>query len=409
MPEAGKQRFALFDGLRALAALAVLLFHAGLYTGAQESASGLAPFLARLNVGVALFFVISGFLLYRPLLAARAGLTRPGRIRDYGRRRLLRILPAYWVALTILMIYPGLPDLPGPRLWAYYLFAQDYSGRTLNNGIGPAWSLGCEVVFYALLPLLSGALGWAARRRGRTLCWRLELVALIGLTALTVLYRIFFVPDPSVRPPSTFMGTFGWFALGMALALLSVLSELHPGRAWARLRAHAWLGWPCAATAYVVLCGISRDQVGFFAPEHTLQQLEVYGLNGVIALALALPAVFEAERRGIAARLLSWRPLSWLGLVSYGFYLYHVPIMVALNRSLAAPDRTAQFLLVATATALLATAAAALSYYVVERPAIRMRRGSAIREVRLRPRTSRPRTAPSTPQAVGRTRTPWPG
>ena len=365
------RRFAQFDGLRALAALAVLVFHAGLYTRAQESTSGLAPYLARLNVGVALFFVISGFLLYRPLLAARAGLAKPRRARDYSRRRFLRIVPAYWVALTVLMVYPGLPDLPSPRIWVYYLFAQDYSARTLNDGIGPAWSLGCEVVFYALLPLLSGALAWAGRRR---VSWRLELAALTALTALTVVYRVYLVSDPSRRPPSTFMATFGWFALGMMLALASVLAELNPGRAWAAVRAHAWLGWPCAATAYIVLCHGLRGHLGFFTPEDTRQQLEVYGLNGVIAAGLALPAVFEPQRPGRLARLLSWRPLSWLGLVSYGVYLYHVPIMVELNRSISAPSRTSQLVLVAVSTALIAIAAAALSYYLVERPALRLAR-----------------------------------
>src|SRR5581483_64292 len=180
------RRFAQFDGLRALAALAVLVFHAGLYTRAQESASGLAPYLGRLNVGVALFFLISGFLLYRPLLAARAGLARPIGPGEYARRRLLRIVPAYWVALAVLAVFPGLPDIPSPRVWAYVLFAQDYSARTLNNGIGPAWALGCEVVFYALLPLLSAGFGAAARRRGRAVWWQFELAALALLTGATI-------------------------------------------------------------------------------------------------------------------------------------------------------------------------------------------------------------------------------
>jgi len=71
-PPPGNPRFPLFDGLRAVAALSVLLYHAGFYSRANEGATGLSPYLARLNVGVAVFFVISGFLLYRPLLAARA-------------------------------------------------------------------------------------------------------------------------------------------------------------------------------------------------------------------------------------------------------------------------------------------------------------------------------------------------
>jgi peptidoglycan/LPS O-acetylase OafA/YrhL len=374
-PPSTGRRFGGFDGLRALAALAVLVFHAGLYTHAQESPAGLAPYLARLNVGVALFFVISGFLLYRPLLAARAGLARPVALREYARRRLARIVPAYWAALTVLAIYPGLPDIPSARTWIYYLFLQDYSARTLNNGIGPAWSLGCEVVFYALLPLLSAGFALAARRAGRRVFWQLELAGLALLTTATVLYRIFLVGHSTVRPPSTFMATFGWFALGMALALASVRCELSSGAAWTALRRHAWLGWPAAATAYLVLCHDLDGPHGFFTPESTLQQLEVYGLNGVVAAGLALPAVFEPARPGALSRLLAWRGLTWLGTVSYGIYLLHVPIMVKLNASFSTGAPQTQVVLVALATALVATAAAALSYYLIERPALRLVRG----------------------------------
>src|SRR5437868_11868840 len=148
-PPPGNPRFPLFVGLRAVAALSVLLYHAGFYSRADEGATGLSPYLTRLNVGVAVFFVISGFLLYRPLLAARAGQGPPVRLRDYARRRVLRIVPAYWVALTVLAVYPGLPDMFSGRWWVYYGFGQDYGTRTVVDGIGPAWSLGCAVVVHA--------------------------------------------------------------------------------------------------------------------------------------------------------------------------------------------------------------------------------------------------------------------
>src|SRR5947209_17182952 len=126
-PPPGNPRFPLFDGLRAVAALSVLVYHAGYFSRANEGDGGLSPYLARLNVGVAIFFVISGFLLYRPLLAARMGVGPPVRLRDYARRRFLRIVPAYWVALSLLAVYPGLPGVCGGRRWACYGFAQDSS------------------------------------------------------------------------------------------------------------------------------------------------------------------------------------------------------------------------------------------------------------------------------------------
>src|SRR4051794_25208005 len=103
-PPPGNPRFPLFDGLRAIAALSVLVYHTSAYSGAQRE-SIVAPVLARLNTGVVIFFAISGFLLYRPFVAARMD-ARPGPgTFKYARRRFLRIVPAYWVALTILAFY----------------------------------------------------------------------------------------------------------------------------------------------------------------------------------------------------------------------------------------------------------------------------------------------------------------
>ena len=91
-PPPGNPRFPLFDGVRAFAAGTVLVGHVGAIT-AFHVINPLGAYTARLNMGVAFFFVISGFLLYRPFLAARfAGRPVP-RIRDYARRRVLRILP----------------------------------------------------------------------------------------------------------------------------------------------------------------------------------------------------------------------------------------------------------------------------------------------------------------------------
>src|SRR5687767_2058855 len=93
-PSPGNPRFPLFDGLRAIAALSILLFHAGNHAyQADPQVDWLGYVVARLNVGVPIFFVISGFLLYRPFAAARMQGSRMPRIRDYARRRVLRIVP----------------------------------------------------------------------------------------------------------------------------------------------------------------------------------------------------------------------------------------------------------------------------------------------------------------------------
>ena len=123
-PPPGNPRFPLFDSLRAIAALSVLTFHVAAIAGALERGFA-GDVLAMLSRGVILFFVISGFLLYRPFVAARAPRAgpRPSTAR-YARRRVLRIVPAYWVALTVLAVFPGIAGVFSDDWWRYYFFLQ---------------------------------------------------------------------------------------------------------------------------------------------------------------------------------------------------------------------------------------------------------------------------------------------
>jgi peptidoglycan/LPS O-acetylase OafA/YrhL len=375
-PPPGNPRFPLFDALRAMAALSVLVYHVGFYSRANEGESGLSPYLARLNVGVAVFFVISGFLLYRPLLAARVQGTPPIRLRDYARRRVLRIVPAYWVALTVLAIYPGLTGVFGGDSWIYYAFGQDYGNSTVTGGIGPAWSLGCEVVFYALLPLLSLGLGWVTARRGRRSWWQIELALLAFLALASAGLRLYARHHPSF-PQSTFATTFAWFALGMALAVMSVWADGAGRRASTALRRYSWTGWVVAASAYLVICrGLGLGGAFVFLQSVTVgQDLGVYALSGVVAVGLALPAAFEPERRNPVTRVLSLSSVGWLGIVSYAIYLYHEPIARKLSGGVAHSSAHAavRFLWLLPATLAITVAVAAISYQLVERPFLRLK------------------------------------
>src|SRR3954466_14466210 len=109
-------RFPHVHSLRALAALSVLLYHGAFkaYLGKQPD-SPLAPFAAHLDVGVSVFFLISAFLLYRPMVAARPNGEPAPAPEAYGRRRLFRIVPGYWVALIVAGLagasYVGYPGI----------------------------------------------------------------------------------------------------------------------------------------------------------------------------------------------------------------------------------------------------------------------------------------------------------
>ncbi len=98
-------RFPLIDGMRAIAVLCVVLVHT---TVGARDLPAVGPLLAHMNIGVTIFFLISGFLLYRPFIAHRGGGAAAPPVVQYAKRRFLRIYPAYWLVLTVLVIVPGL-------------------------------------------------------------------------------------------------------------------------------------------------------------------------------------------------------------------------------------------------------------------------------------------------------------
>ena len=145
--------------MRAVAVLGVILIHVGASSGANASAwFGVATSQGRM--GVRVFFLISAFLLYRPFVMAHLTEARHPGIPSYAWRRMLRILPAYWVALTVLAIWPGLQGVFTGDWWIYYGILQAFWGSTVFSGLVVAWSLTIEVTFYAVLPFLALFLGW---------------------------------------------------------------------------------------------------------------------------------------------------------------------------------------------------------------------------------------------------------
>ncbi len=159
---------------------------------------------------MAIFFLISGFLLYRPFLVARRG-DAPSRVSAYARRRVLRIVPAYWAALTIFIAAGFVSGVTAHNWWVFYAFGQVYSSTLIGRGIGVAWTLGVEVTFYALLPVF--ALG-AGRLASRSRSMRADVVLLVILAAASLAFRAHYSSFLDAEKVSTLAGTFSWFALG---------------------------------------------------------------------------------------------------------------------------------------------------------------------------------------------------
>ena len=358
-------RYPGLNGLRLIAATAVVGTHTAFWTGSYTpDTAGHA--LARLDVGVALFFALSGFLLSQPLFRAAAEGRPAPRTAAFLWRRALRILPAYWLLVVLAMSFlPGNEDVT-PGDWLRFLgLAQLYSRGWTGSGIDHAWSLCTEVAFYLVLPALVAGLlrvsgsGW---RPGRLLA---------GLAVLSVVGPVWIywsAWDPLVLAPLELWlpAYLPWFAAGMAMAVLSVSApEWGPVRRAHDLGSSLWTCWAGAGALFWIAAGpltgpVSLD-VAFTGAQGATK---VILFTAIAALAL-WPLIFGDQTVGSTRRLLASRPVNWLGEISYGIFLFHMPLMQVLWNPFA---HALPVVLAGTWGA--AVLAAALSYRFLERPLV---------------------------------------
>ena len=344
-----RSRTHALDGLRGLAALSVVAFHVWLYrperTPGTRTSLGDQVFF-ELHLGLISFFVLSGFLLYR-------GLLRRSNLKRYAVRRIARIVPAYYVSIAgclILFAALGLDDLvpPTDSLPVFLAFGQNYFSDTLMEINPVTWTLCVEAAFYVALPLVALVRSNAARVT--------VLVSLIGATvAWNALTYGGAWTDVSEK---TLPAYAGHFALGMLVALWV---ESRRERITAR-----WTG----VLAAVGICTVVASGWWYETPG-LLSDTRALVLKLPAALGFAFLVAAGAAGRGLVVRALSARPLAWAGVVSYGVYLWHLPLIIAGNELGWWPAGTAPRLAVVTAAAL---AAGWMSWVAVERPAIRLAR-----------------------------------
>ncbi len=268
-------------------------------------------------MGVILFFVISGFLLYRPFVAARAdGRLRPGTAR-YARRRVLRIVPAYWVALTVLAVFPGISGVFSDDWWRYYFFLQLYAEDTFAGGIPVAWTLCVEVTFYMLLPLFALAVRRLRIGSGPRAWMRAELVVLALVAAVGIAIQVAEARQAvSMAVGQSVLGQSTWFALGMALAVASVAAESDSREPWA-LRVVVersgllWLGAVGSLVGLAFLLhpgGLLEIAQALETKQSVAKTLAGIALTASLCGLLVLPAIFGGHAGGVPRRVLAAAP-----------------------------------------------------------------------------------------------------
>ncbi|GAA0986353.1 acyltransferase [Nocardiopsis tropica] len=316
-------RVAPLTGLRAVAAASVCLTHAAFATG-HYTDDFPGHLWARFEIGVPIFFALSGFLLFRPWVRLlREGQHHQPDLRRYAWHRFRRVVPAYWVVVTFVYLL-GLvryePNPSGGGLDGYLRnlgFIQIYGFGHLRVGLTQAWSLAVEVAFYVALPFI----GWVLTAVICRYRWRPGLL-LGSLAVLGAVSPIWAVIAPGIQitarmwPPAYLW----WFVAGM---VLTVCAELIRG--WPRWATPACL--VLAVTAFVVSALPAVGGAPTMVPKSAVEAIVKSALYLVVAAALIAPLALAPGRADPYHRFLGSRPMVWLGGISYEYFLVHLIVM----------------------------------------------------------------------------------
>ena len=374
----GPLTFPGLDTLRAVASIAVVATHTSFWAGAYDA--GLPGAVTqRLEIGVAVFFVLSGFLLSHPWLRH----LRTGRPRDsvgrYFFKRALRILPVYWVSVIAALLLLEQNSSIAPSRWIDNVLLVDmYHNDVLPHGLTQMWSLATEVAFYALLPIGMFLLGLAVRARWRPL---LLMVLLAVVSAGSLAWSAAAADSLASWGPwvtQALPGYLGWFSLGIALAVLDVdRRHRDEGREltlvrWCRAAASApGACWLVAGAALVVAATPIAGEAAL-VPRTASESVWRSILYGVVAGAVMLPSIF-GEGHTRYARTMAQPFLRHLGHISYSLFCCHLIVLALLFEAL---DLTLFYENLAVVFALTLSVSLVVSevlYRLVERPFLRLK------------------------------------
>src|SRR5437763_4855984 len=352
-----KNTISVLDGVRGVAVLMVIVFHVNRVTGDNLWNQAEYPLASSIStaggMGVTLFFVLSGFLLFMPFAKALLYKTNWPLARVFYMRRVLRIVPAYYVSLFLIILFQHPEYLHRDHLKNLALFLtffMDSSRTTFRQLNGPYWTLATEWQFYMLLPLIALGIAFLVGRvpiKGRlpavTVClmgiiiWGL-FIRYWGLYYLKYPSQTFLVPRSELDVLLFFLfGITGKytedFAIGMFVSLCYIYAQ-HPmtnkkiARGWQRLSPWLWTG----GILILVFSAMWHFKKGYawswpFIPTGMMQN---YDWLSDILLAIGFAACIAAVLYGSSGlkAIFNWPLLRWVGLISFSLYIWHLPLLV---------------------------------------------------------------------------------
>ena len=341
------------EGMRACAAIGVVVTHVAFQTGHSTGVDG--RLFGRFDLAVAVFFALSGFLLWRGHAAAARGLGSRPSTGHYLRSRVVRIMPAYLVAVVVILTLLPDADHPSLTVWLANLsLTQIYVPLTLTHGLTQMWSLSVEVTFYLALPILALL---ASRLPVRA---RVPAISALGIASRAWGWIPFAAPaglNPLNWPPAFF----SWFAAGMLLA-----EWVHSPIGWPhRLARRRVLMAVIVVAAYLVAASPLAGPAGLIpssAPQFTVKT----AMGALVAVGLVAPLVLD--RPDTRHRLLGTRPMVTLGRWSYGIFIWHLAALTMVFPVIGEFSFKGHMPEVLVLTLIFAIAIAAVSYALVESP-----------------------------------------
>lgn len=385
------------DGLRAVAAFAVLTLHVASDTGNTFRDTAVDRLLNGGAVGVPIFFVLSGLLLYRPWAATLLlGERHRPRTGTFLRRRALRILPAYWAVVVYVVLVILRSHAADPRTWLELLtltYSYDphpwwhtFLGPT---ALGQIWSLTVEAAWYAALPVTAAALAWYARRgaggtggagrpdaveadrRARRLLAGLAAYAAVSLIFTVMVYKV-----PGMLWTGLFMPRYVlWFAIGMALSVVSVWARTGSAAAarLCRTVAASWgTCWAIAGVIYGMAASPLSGPASLNTPDTVWTSELRLVLYGLTALFFVAPVALSPADRPRMNAVLGGRVMRFLGRISYSVFLWQMAVSVTWYDLTGHVPFTGHFLLDFPVIAAITIVVSTLTYHLVEKPALRL-------------------------------------